>query len=121
MLSPDAAKTAARGSSRPQFDFSGHRAVVTGAARGIGCAIADALGAAGAEVHVFDVGAPQDPAGFRHGFASVDIADAEAVQAAVAALPGAVTLLVNNAGITRDRSIAPNRCSPGRPGGFRPG
>ena len=89
---------------RPRFVFAGHHAIVTGGCRGIGRAIADALGAAGAGVHVFDVSAPE--AGFRHRFASVDIADPAAVESAVTGLPGPVTLLVNNAGITRDRSLA---------------
>jgi acetoacetyl-CoA reductase/3-oxoacyl-[acyl-carrier protein] reductase len=85
------------------FGFAGHRAIVTGGQRGIGRAIADALGAAGADVHVFDLS--QAEAGFPHRFASVDITDAEAVEAAVTALPSPATLLVNNAGITRDRSL----------------
>lgn len=89
----------------PRFDFRAHRAIVTGACRGIGRAIADALGAAGAEVHAFDVGEPDGSRAFAHQFTRVDIADANAVKAAVAALAAAPTLLVNNAGITRDRSI----------------
>jgi acetoacetyl-CoA reductase/3-oxoacyl-[acyl-carrier protein] reductase len=84
--------------------FAGHRAIVTGGCRGIGRAIADALGAAGADIHVFDVSPPE--AGFRHRVASVDITDSAAVESAVKALPGPVTLLVNNAGITRDRSLS---------------
>jgi acetoacetyl-CoA reductase/3-oxoacyl-[acyl-carrier protein] reductase len=87
-----------------RFDFRGHRAIVTGAARGIGRAIADALGEAGAEVYAIDVGNPEE--GFPHRFVHLDISDANAVNAAIAALPGAPTLLVNNAGITRDRSLA---------------
>jgi acetoacetyl-CoA reductase/3-oxoacyl-[acyl-carrier protein] reductase len=62
--------------------------------------------AAGAEVHVFDVGEPEDRATFPHRLFEVDVADAASVNATVAALPGPVTLLVNNAGITRDRSLA---------------
>jgi acetoacetyl-CoA reductase/3-oxoacyl-[acyl-carrier protein] reductase len=94
------------GSCRPEFRFSGQRAIVTGACRGIGRAVADALVRAGAEVHVFDVDEPDDRATFPHRFLDVDVADAASVSAAVAALPGPVTLLVNNAGITRDRSLA---------------
>ncbi len=89
----------------PRFDFRAHRAIVTGACRGIGRAIADALGAAGAQVCVFDVGEPDGSRVFAHQFTRVDIADADAVKAAVAALAEPPTLLVNNAGITRDRSI----------------
>jgi acetoacetyl-CoA reductase/3-oxoacyl-[acyl-carrier protein] reductase len=91
---------------QPQFDFREHRAIVTGGSRGIGRAIADALGEAGAEVSAFDVGEPERPEAFRHRFVRIDIADSDAVNAAVAQLPQPPTLLVNNAGITRDRSIA---------------
>jgi len=90
--------------SQPRFDFRGHCAVVTGASRGIGRAIADALGEAGAQVHTFDVGEPEGS--FSHRFLRIDIADTNAVKAAIAGLPQPPTLLVNNAGITRDRSIA---------------
>ncbi len=87
------------------LNFAGRVAVVTGGARGLGLAITRALVGYGATVHVFDV-APGDPgdAGL-YTFHKVDIADSASVAAAVAALPGEVTLLVNNAGITRDRSI----------------
>jgi 3-oxoacyl-[acyl-carrier protein] reductase len=77
---------------------------VTGGCRGIGRAIADALHASGANVHVFDMSKPEGQ--FPHQFAAVDITDAAAVEAAVAAFPSPATLLVNNAGITRDRSLS---------------
>ncbi len=97
--------TSPRGFPGPvRYSFTGHRAVVTGGCRGIGRAIADALADAGADVHVFDVTAPPDD--FPHQFHSVDIIDSVAVEAVIAALPAPVTLLVNNAGITRDRSLA---------------
>jgi len=96
----------AQTASQTRFDFREHRAIVTGGSRGIGRAIADALGAAGAEVDVFDVGNPDQPGSFPHRFVHVDIADSNAVRAVVEALSQAPTLLVNNAGITRDRSIA---------------
>jgi acetoacetyl-CoA reductase/3-oxoacyl-[acyl-carrier protein] reductase len=76
---------------------------VTGAARGIGESIADALAAAGAIVHAFDIEAPGSA---RSDYRRVDISDPAAVEATVAALPGVPTLLVNNAGITHDRTIA---------------
>jgi len=91
--------------SQPHFDFGEHRVIVTGGSRGIGRAIADALGEAGAEVYVFDVGEPERLDSFPHRFTQIDIVDSNAVKTAVAALPQAPTLLVNNAGITRDRSI----------------
>lgn len=91
--------------NRP-WDFTDQPAVVTGGLRGIGLAVAGALHAAGAHVHVFD----REPAGTdsRAPFTvhTVDVADSASVTEAVAALPRAPVLLVNNAGITRDRSIA---------------
>lgn len=84
------------------WDFSGRSALVTGGCRGIGRAIAEALAAAGASVHVFDLG-EEVPGPFA--FHSVDVADSAEVNAAVAALPKNLSLLVNNAGITRDKSL----------------
>jgi len=84
-------------------DFRGHLAVVTGAARGIGGSIADALVAAGAVVYAFDIEAPGHS---RFEYRQVDAGDSANVEAAVASLPRTPTLLVNNAGITRDRTLA---------------
>jgi NAD(P)-dependent dehydrogenase (short-subunit alcohol dehydrogenase family) len=92
--------------SQPRFYFRGHRAIVTGGSRGIGRAIADALGEAGAEVTVFDVGEPENQGQFPHRFMHIDIVDSNAVKAAIGEFPEPPMLLVNNAGITRDRSIA---------------
>ncbi len=86
----------------PSWDFSGRKAVVTGGAQGIGRTIAQALRHCGAEVFVFDLHLPPDEP---NGSAALDIGDADAVREAVQKLPDDVSLLVNNAGITRDRSI----------------
>lgn len=89
----------------------GRTAVVTGAARGIGTAIAEGLAAAGHDVAVLDLDA--DAAGKvasglteRHGVRAigvgVDITDAAGVGAAVARVTetlGPVEVLVNNAGV----------------------
>ena len=86
------------------LNLEGRIAVVTGGARGIGLAITRALIAHGVRVHVFDVasGAGDDAAAYT--FHRVDITDSAAVAEAVSKLPPDVSLLVNNAGITRDRS-----------------
>jgi len=87
---------------------------VTGASRGIGAAIADALAAAGARVvgtATSDAGAAAiterlQPAGGRG--VCLDVTDREAVAATakeIAGAEGAVTILVNNAGITRDNLL----------------
>jgi 3-oxoacyl-[acyl-carrier protein] reductase len=85
--------------------FDGRVAVVTGGARGIGRTIARALADHGARVHVFDLspGEEGDPAAYR--FHPVDISDSGSVASAVASLSEPVSLLVNNAGITRDRTM----------------
>jgi NAD(P)-dependent dehydrogenase (short-subunit alcohol dehydrogenase family) len=91
-------------SARP---LDGRHAVVTGAGRGIGAAIAAALAAHGARVTL--LGRTQESlqqslaalAGGPHGMAVVDVADAAQVAAAFAQARterGAVTILVNNAG-----------------------
>lgn len=87
-----------------QIDFSGKTAIVTGGLRGIGRAIADGLAAGGAAVHVFDR-SPGSAEAVGFALHDVDVADSKSVDAAVASLPRPPQLLVNNAGITRDKSI----------------
>jgi len=92
-----------------QIDLNGKMAVVTGAARGIGYAIAERLLDSGAAVCLWDLDAAAAEASARtlsakgrvHSVA-VDVTQAESVQAAAQATLkefGRVDLLVNNAGI----------------------
>jgi 3-oxoacyl-[acyl-carrier protein] reductase len=92
-------------------DLGGQRALVTGGTRGIGAAISRALLAAGAEVHATHVA--DEPAarafaescaehGARLAIHRFDLADAPAVAACFAELPGPLQILVNNAGIRSD-------------------
>ena len=86
------------------WDFSGKAAVVTGGLQGIGRSISEELSLRGAEVHVFDTApARGEVNGVYH---SVDVSNSNDVAQAVAELPPNASLLVNNAGITRDRSLA---------------
>jgi NAD(P)-dependent dehydrogenase (short-subunit alcohol dehydrogenase family) len=85
-----------------QIDLQDRVAVVTGAARGIGYAIAERLLASGARVSVWD----RDPAAARNlgdvHIVTVDVTDDGSVQAAARATieqVGGIDLLVNNAGI----------------------
>jgi NAD(P)-dependent dehydrogenase (short-subunit alcohol dehydrogenase family) len=106
LFEPSSVSDRSKFSCQPRFDFRDHRTIVTGGSRGIGRAIADALGDAGAQVSVFDVAEPDRIKNFPHRFVRIDIADSSAVRTAMAEFLKVPTLLVNNAGITRDRSIA---------------
>ena len=98
--------------------FEGKAAIVTGASRGIGRAIALRLAAEGANVLVNynvrreaadEVAAGIQAAGGRAVVVQADVARAgdvdRLVQAALAAFDNRIDVLVNNAGITRDQLI----------------
>ncbi|PRQ09425.1 3-oxoacyl-ACP reductase FabG [Enhygromyxa salina] len=91
-------------------------AIITGAANGIGLATAQAFAGAGYRVVAWDLAEDAGAelvrtitaAGGQASFARVDVSDAEAVEAAVAAVVAEhqrVDVLVNNAGILRDGQL----------------
>jgi 3-oxoacyl-[acyl-carrier protein] reductase len=95
------------------FDLSGRAALVTGAAGGIGSAVAEALADAGAAVLVTDIDKDAAAAvaerisasGGRAESAALDVSDRESADAAAAhaagLADGQLHILVNNAGVTR--------------------
>lgn len=98
--------------------LNGKVALVTGAARGIGYAIADRLAHDGADVVIFDL-CPEEAGteaaakiaaetGVKAVFKRCDVSNYEVVQAEVKAVikeMGGIDILVNNAGICRDKVL----------------
>ena len=88
-------------------DLSGRKALVTGAAQGLGQGMAEALAAAGATVMVADLqeeagGTVAKSLGEEHGFVHLDVSDESSWERAVGETVdrlGGLDILVNNAGI----------------------
>lgn len=108
------------------IDFSGRVAIVTGAGNGLGRSHALALAARGAKVVVNDLGGARDGSGasseaaravvaeieaaggqaMAHGANVTDYAQVQDMVAQTLARWGRVDILINNAGILRDKSFA---------------
>lgn len=100
----------------PLFDLTGRTALITGSSRGIGLALARALGSAGARIAVNGrdaAGVAQTCAqlaqeGIATQAAPFDVTDEAGIETAVAAIEsefGAIDILINNSGITVRRPL----------------
>jgi 3-oxoacyl-[acyl-carrier protein] reductase len=97
-----------------KFNYSDKNVVVTGGASGIGFKITSSFLQAGAKVSIWDYSkealdmAKKELARYSANLhtAQVDVTDRTSIAAAATSLPWAVDVLVNNAGITRDKSFA---------------
>lgn len=110
-------KTVRPADDRPARALDGKVALVTGAARGIGAATAEQLALEGAHVIVLD--RPDDDAPASEVAAKIggslflmDVTDAEAgerLAAHIAEKHGKLDVIVHNAGVTRDKTLAKMR------------
>jgi len=97
----------------PNFSLAGKRALITGSSRGIGLALATAMGKSGAtivlngrdETPLRNVTAELTAEGIAVSSHAFDVTDEAGVQRAAEAI-GAIDILVNNAGIQRRAALA---------------
>jgi 3-oxoacyl-[acyl-carrier protein] reductase len=100
--------------SNLKFNFQNKNVIVTGGARGIGLQITRQFLAAGASVSVWEFSTESIETARaelveykeRLHFQQVDVSKYASVEAAANSMPFAVNILINNAGITRDKSFA---------------
>ncbi len=100
--------------SNIKFNFENKVAVITGGASGIGHQITLSFLQAGCKVSIWDysesalkaVQAEWSQYSSQIHVVSVDVSNRESVAKAAASLPWPVDIIVNNAGITRDKSFA---------------
>lgn len=96
------------------FDFTGQTALITGGAQGIGFEITKQFLTSGAQVVVWDYSQDALEAcknelsqfGEKLHIHQADVTKRDSLQKAAQALPSNITCLVNNAGITRDKSFS---------------
>jgi NAD(P)-dependent dehydrogenase (short-subunit alcohol dehydrogenase family) len=90
------------------FDLTGKVAIVTGASRGLGQAMAEGLAQQGAAIAIFDIVDGTETAhqlqehGVPARYYDVDVTSEEGIQSAVAAVEdhfGCISVLINNAGV----------------------
>jgi NAD(P)-dependent dehydrogenase (short-subunit alcohol dehydrogenase family) len=94
------------------MSLQGKVAIVTGGAKGIGRAIADGLGAAGARIVIADIeGAEEAAASYPDGLGlTVDVSDPDRVDAMANTVKercGSIDILINNAGIYASLEMRP--------------
>lgn len=100
--------------SQINANFQGKNVVITGGAQGIGFQIAKQFLTAGAQVSIWDYSASalENAKMELKSFAAqlhtttVDVTQRDSVMSATQSVPWAVDILINNAGITRDKSFA---------------
>ena len=95
-----------------KFNFSGKRALITGAGQGIGYKIMEDFVSSGAEVIVWERSQKNiqklktQPLSSHLRVREVDVSSKENCEQAVASLKEPIDFLINNAGILRDRSFS---------------